>query len=82
MQVVYLAALVSEDLPGAFRWSVIPLDGINFSETVFLIADCLLKDYEQRTIIRMTLQVLFPIFLISFLCLIPSMLLLCRQSIQ
>jgi len=76
MQVVYLAALLSEDLPSVFRWSIIPFDSLNLTETVFLIADCLLKGNEDRVIIRMTLQALFPVLLLLLISLVPGLLLL------
>eukprot|EP00210_Caulerpa_lentillifera_P000097 g93.t1 len=71
MQVIYLAALLSEDLPSFFKWSLIPFDSLNLTETAFLIVDCLLKGHDNRSIIRMTLQALFPLFLFLFICLLP-----------
>lgn len=76
---IYLAALLSEDLPRVFKWSVIPFDALNLTEPVFLIADCLLKGHEDRAVIRMTLQALFPVFLIFLVCLVPGLLRLFRK---
>eukprot|EP00210_Caulerpa_lentillifera_P003770 g3602.t1 len=82
IQVIYLAALLSEDLPGFFRWSIIPFDLLNLTETVFLIADCLLKGSGDRAIIRMTLQALFPLLLFLLICLVPTMLLIFKRNIN
>eukprot|EP00210_Caulerpa_lentillifera_P003771 g3603.t1 len=82
MQVVYLAGLLSEDLPGFFNWSIIPFDSLNPIETVFFIADCLLKENADRAVIRMTLQALFPVCLFLLVCLVPTLLLIFKRNIK
>eukprot|EP00210_Caulerpa_lentillifera_P003769 g3601.t1 len=82
MQVIYLAGLLSEDLPSFFKWSLIPFDSLNLTETVFLVTDCLLKPTGDRAVIRMTLQALFPVFLFLLICLLPTVLLLFKRNIK